>query len=172
MNRPAAAVNPGKANRRFIMLAIVLGLLGAILVYVAFSRTKSSGGVSENVTAVVVARQDIPARTKITGSMVEVRLLSTDVRSTLGYTDVNAVVNKISRFPISANEQVLANKVVDVSPAAAASSRSLAFVVPTGLRAMAVTAKPVSTAGGLVLPGDYIDILGVFNVDFFTSASD
>ncbi len=81
MNRPAAAVNPGKANRRFIMLAIVLGLLGAILVYVAFSRTKSSsGGLGENSAAVVVARQDIPARTKITAAMVEVRLLSSNVR--------------------------------------------------------------------------------------------
>jgi len=173
MNRPAAAITTGKANRRFIMLAVILGLLGAILVYVAFSRTKSTtGGVTENSVAVVVARQDIPARTKITASMVEVRLLSTDVRSNLGYTDVGAVVNKTTRFPISANEQILPNKVVDVSPAAAASSRSLAFVVPTGLRAMAVTVKPVSTAGGLVLPGDYIDILGVFSVDFFTSPSD
>jgi pilus assembly protein CpaB len=173
MNRPAAAVNTGKANRRFIMLAIVLGLLGAILVYVAFSRTKStSSGTTENSVAVVVARQDIPARTKISASMVEVRLLSTDVRSTLGYTDVAAVVNKTTRFPISANEQILPNKIVDVSPAAAASSRSLAFIVPNGLRAMAVTVKPVSTAGGLVLPGDYIDILGVFNVEFSTSPTD
>ncbi len=37
---------------------------------------------------------------------------------------------------------------------------------------MAVTVKPVSTAGGLVLPGDYIDILGVFNVEFSTSLTD
>src|SRR5690242_4542383 len=104
MNRPAAAMAPGKANRRFIMLAVVLGLLGAVLVYVAFARTKSSGSsVSGGESAaVVVARQDIPARTKITPSMVEVRLLSTDVRSTLGYTDVGQVVNKITRFPVAA----------------------------------------------------------------------
>jgi pilus assembly protein CpaB len=173
MNRPVAAVNPGKANRRFIMLAVVLGLLGAILVYIAFSRTKTTtGGVNENSVTVVVARQDIPARTKITASMVEVRLLSTDVRSALGYTDVTGVVNRITRFPIAANEQILSNKIVDVSPAAAASSRSLAFIVPTGQRAMAVTVKPVSTAGGLVLPGDYIDIIGVFDVDFRSSLTD
>ena len=37
---------------------------------------------------------------------------------------------------------------------------------------MAVNVRPVSTAGGLVLPGDYIDILGVFGVEFSTSPTD
>ena len=37
---------------------------------------------------------------------------------------------------------------------------------------MAVTVKPVSTAGGLVLPGDYIDIIGVFDVEFRSSLTD
>src|SRR5439155_21285842 len=115
---------------------------------------------------------DNPSRTKIAASMVEVRLLSTDVRSTLGYTDVSAVVNKTTRFPISANEQILPNKIVDVSPAAAASSRSLAFIVPSGLRAMAVNVRRVITAGGLVFPGGYIDSLGVFAFVFSPCPTD
>jgi hypothetical protein len=30
-------MNAGQTNRRFILLAVVLGLIGAILVYVAFA---------------------------------------------------------------------------------------------------------------------------------------
>src|SRR5262245_1209305 len=151
MQRAAAPMNPGKANRRFVMLAIVLGLLGAVLVYIAFSRTKSTSEGAPGVP-VVVAKADIPARTKITGAMVEVRLQPADTRSILSFADVNSVINKIARFPISANEQVLSNKVVDFSAPIVAGSRSLSFVVPQGMRAMAINVKPVTAAGGLVLP--------------------
>lgn len=178
MSRPAAAVNPGKTNRRFVMLAIVLGLLGAIIVYVSFSRSSSSGGPSGNNVPVVVANQDIPARTKITDSMVEVRLIPSDNRSALGYTDVAAVVGQVTRFPITQNEQVLSSKVVLLSPAAgsnagaATASRSLSFVVPQGMRGLAVTTKPVTGAGGLVIPGDFVDILVVYSPEFPTSQTD
>lgn len=166
MSRPAAAMNPGQTNRRFILLAIVLGLLGAILVYVAFSREKTSptGGVSD--TPVVVAKQDIPARTKITESMVEIRLVAADNRSTLTYSDVAAVAGLITRFPIAANEQVLSNKVIPLTSTGASTQRSLSFVVPPGMRGIAVTVKEVTTAGGLLLPGDYVDILVVYDIDF------
>ena len=105
MSRPAAAMNPASANRKFIILAVVLGLLGAILVYVAAHRGGSSSG-SFNGVPVVVASQDIPARTKLAAGMLEVRLLPSDNRSALSYSDMSTVVNKITRFPINANEQV------------------------------------------------------------------
>ncbi|MPZ50181.1 MAG: hypothetical protein GEU75_12940 [Dehalococcoidia bacterium] len=78
MSRTAAAITPGRANRRFIFLAIALGLLGAILVYVAFSRDSSGGGGPGAIgdSPVVVAKTDIPARTKITSAMVEVRFVT------------------------------------------------------------------------------------------------
>jgi pilus assembly protein CpaB len=42
---------------------------------------------------------------------------------------------------------------------------ALAFVIPQGMRAISIKADQVLSAGGLVLPGDYVDILGVFNVE-------
>jgi pilus assembly protein CpaB len=172
MSRPAAALNPPKTNRRFVMLAIVLGLLGAILVYVAFSRSGSGGGISTNNVPVVVAIQDIPARTKVTDSMVEVRLIPSDNRSALGYTDVSAVVGQLTRFPIAQNEQILSSKVVAFAAASATAPRSLSFVVPQGMRGIAVTTKPVTSAGGLVIPGDFVDVLVVYSVEFQTNPLD
>src|SRR3954463_1272879 len=167
MNRNiAAAANPG--NRRLIMAAVALGLLGALLVYMASSSkggsSPSSAPAGEGVP-VVVAKADIPARTKITAPMVEVRLVPADASSALGFKDASQVIGQVTRFPIAVNEQVLTNKIVSLA-GTAASGRSLSYVVPPGKRAVAVTASDVQNAGGLLLPGDYVDIMVIYDVEF------
>ncbi|HLF76162.1 MAG TPA: Flp pilus assembly protein CpaB [Dehalococcoidia bacterium] len=168
MSTRTVALTPGRANKRFIMLAVVLGLVGAILVYAAFSRDSSSGGASSSAadTPVVVAKAEIPARTKITQAMVEVKLVPLDTRSALAFEDASLVVGKVTRFPIAVNEQVLSNKIVGLTPGAAAQSRSLSYTIPQGKRGFAIGISEVSSAGGLVLPGDYVDVLIIYNVDF------
>src|SRR5690606_34667119 len=68
-----------------------------------------------------------------------------------------------TRCPLTAGEQVLRAKVVNVNRAP---GRSLSFVIPEGKRAFAISASDVQNAGGLVLPGDYVDILVLHDVDF------
>lgn len=169
MSRSLTALTAGSSNRRFILLALALGLVGAILVYVAASRGPSSSGGGVADTAVVVAKTDIPARTKITQSMVEVRLVPAESASQFAFTDVANVVDQVTRFPIAANEQILTTKVVSLTGSSSATSRSLSFVVPRGKRAIAINITPVQGAGGLVLPGDYVDVLVVYDVDFRTA---
>src|SRR5439155_23088698 len=41
--------------------------------------------------------------------------------------------------------------------------KKFADLVPSGKRAMSVTFTELSTAGGLVAPGDHVDVIGVFN---------
>jgi pilus assembly protein CpaB len=149
------------------MLALVLGLLGAILVYVTFSRNSGSddGGGGGGGSPAVVAKENIPARTRITASMLEVRLIPDDARSELGYSDIAQVVGQAARFPISANEQVLSSKVV---PLETGSGRSLSFVVPQGKRGFAIGVSQIAGAGGLVLPGDYVDVLVIYDLEFET----
>jgi pilus assembly protein CpaB len=168
MSRPASALNPGQTNKKFVYLALGLGFLGAILVYAAFSRSggssSSSGG---DRVPVVVAKTDIEARTNITASMVEVKLLPSSDASALVYSDASDVVGKTTRFPIAANEQILSGKIVDLTGASpAGASKSLAFVVPAGKRAISITVKEVSAAGGLILPGDFVDVICVYDVYF------
>jgi pilus assembly protein CpaB len=168
MNRNAVASMAGGGNRKLIIAAVALGLIGALLVYMSASKkstsTSSSSATAAGVPA-VVAKADIPARTKITATMVEVRLVPEDARSTLGYTDTTQVVGQVTRFPITANEQVLSNKVVSLA-GTVGGSKSLSYVIPQGKRAMSFNASTVQQAGGLILPGDYIDIVALYDVDF------
>lgn len=167
MSRIAATGGAANNSRRFVFLAVALGLLGAILVYAAFSRGSSDGG-SAGDTPVVVARTEIPARTKVTQSMVEVKLVNSDSRSELAYAEVSEVVGQVTRFPIAANEQVLSSKVI-AQALSSDSAGSLSYVIPPGKRAMAINISEVQNAGGLVLPGDYVDVLLVSDVEFGTS---
>jgi len=169
MSRNAAALNPGRGNRRFVLLALVLGLMGAGLVYVATSRNSTSepsgsGGAAD--TAVLVAKADIAARTTITADMVEVRLVSQDARSVLAYGSPQEVVGLVTRFPISANEQVLSSKVVDLSTGASVTDRSLSYIIPEGKRAFAINASEIQNVGGLLLPGDYVDVVVLYDIEF------
>ncbi len=174
MSRNAAALNSGRGNRRFIFLALVLGLMGAGFVYVATSRNSTTpalvAGLSD--TAVLVARVDIGARTSITSDMVEVRLVAEDARSVLAYASPEQVIGKVTRFPIAANEQVLSSKVVDLSGGSLATARSLSFIVPEGKRAFAISASEIQNVGGLLLPGDYVDVIVIYDVEFTNLAGE
>lgn len=173
MSRTAATAAPGAKNRTFTVLAVVLGLVGMIFVYVALSRSGGgSGGSGGPDMAVVVAKTDIAARVKITPDMLEVRLVPQDARSDLGYTDVNAVVGQVTRFPIAQNEQVLSTKVVPLTGASVAANRSLSYVVPDGKRGFAIATSAVQNTGGLLLPGDYVDVLVLYGVEFQTKPGD
>ena len=172
MSRPAAALNAGQTNRRFIIMAVVLGLIGAVLVYVAFSRGSSTDGGGGNLVPVVFAKSDIAARTKISASMVEVKLVDPDEASSLAYDDVSQAINQVTRFPIAANEQILSTKVVPLEGTTSSVSKSLSYVVPQGHRAIAIEVEEVAFAGGLLLPGDYVDILVVYDISFQSSPTD
>jgi len=169
MSRNAAALNPGRGNRRFVLLALVLGLMGAGLVYVATSRNSTSDPATPSGAAdtpVLVAKADIPARTAITADMVEVRFVSDDARSVLAYGTQEEVVGLVTRFPIAANEQVLSSKVVDLSTGGSVTNRSLSYIIPEGRRAFAINASEIQNVGGLLLPGDYVDVVVLYDIEF------
>jgi pilus assembly protein CpaB len=164
-------MNPGASNRRFVMLAVTLGLIGAVLVYVLFSRDPgSSVGGTATTSPVVVAKVDIPARTLVQPSMIEVVLVPDDVRNLASYTDMTLVTGKVTRFPIAAREQVISSKIVNSGPSA--TSRSLSYVIPQGKRGFAINTSDVQNAGGLVIPGDYVDVIAVYDVEFTTLAGE
>lgn len=162
----ATAAPASGTNRRFIMLALVLGILGAILLYTAVSRDSGSGPSAGGgqIVPVVVARTEIPARTRITASMVEVRMVPEGARSFMAYTRAEEVIGQVTRFPVAANEHLLPSKLVALD--GTATGRALTYVVPPGKRAFAIRVSEVQTAGGLILPGDYVDVIVIYDMEF------
>lgn len=160
--RVAGGAAAGRLNRRFLLVAILLAGLSAALVYAKISAGGGGSGSGKAVagdTAVVVARVPIKQRTLITGSMIEVKNVPANAVAAGALTNVEDVVNKVTKFPIEVNQQIVTTAVVDTSKPTAGDA--LAPVVPDGKRAFSISASQVLTAGGLLLPGDYVDVVWV-----------
>jgi pilus assembly protein CpaB len=164
MARPLTGSATGRANRRYLALALILALLSAVLVYTAISHAGGEDGTTPvSVTTVVVAKESIPARTEILSSMVELRQVPINARGDLALGSIEEVVGKVTRYPLAINEQVLSSKIVSAdSPT---EGEALSFIIPEGMRAISISTNQVLSAGGLILPGDYVDILGVFDLE-------
>jgi pilus assembly protein CpaB len=159
----------GKGNKGVLVLALLLGLLSAVLVFVYLGR---SGGGDEEAAApsgdtksVVVASQDIAAGTRITEDMVRVKNMSSDAVVPQALTTTKTVVGSVARFPITTDEQILENRLAAGGMAVADGDKlPVTYIVPEGMRAVAVNTKQVINAGGLVLPGNRVDLIFVAQV--------
>lgn len=159
----AAASNTSR-NRGILLLAAVFGILSAVLMF-AFLTTR--GGNEEDIESaltadtasetVVVLTRNVAAGEKITADMVTTKSVPVSALLEGRVTDVNSVVGKVATAPLFAGEQVISQKVT-----AFEGENTLAYKVPEGRRALSLMVPHEAwNAGGLVQPGDRVDVLGV-----------
>ncbi len=155
MARSMTNVAAGRVNRRFLLVALLLGILSAGFIYVRLSQ---SGGEEPSAAeiAVVVAKADIRQNTQITAAMVELTQFPSSGVPVGALSSTSAAVGKYAGSEIKAKETVLASKIVS---AEAPPDGSLAYAVQSGRRGVAITVDRVTAAGGLILPGDQVDIM-------------
>jgi pilus assembly protein CpaB len=162
MARSVAGAAPGRTNKRFLIIAVLFAALSGALMFAWMSSqggSDSGGGTSAvGSQEAVVAKTEIKQRTEITADMLEIKSIPANLIVGGHFTTIDEVVGKVTKLPIRANEQVVANSVVDTDAPVA---DALAQVVPNGRRGYSVKAFPQNTAGGLILPGDYVDIVWV-----------
>ncbi len=155
-----------KSNRSILLLALAFGVISAVLVGVILSSRGGSGG-EESVAAgsvpvsvpVVVAARDIPARSTITEDMLAVKQLPPDTLQGV-FANTTPLVGAITLQPIVAGEPILPIKVAEPGR-----EQGLAFVIPEGMRAISITATEVVGSGGLIVPGDFVDVIATFSAD-------
>ncbi|MEX1193705.1 MAG: Flp pilus assembly protein CpaB [Dehalococcoidia bacterium] len=157
------------SNRTLLLLALIAGLVAAVLVFVAVNNgsdddtaTSAPGSVG---VAVVVANQDIAVGTEITADMVKVIDVPAGLFVKNAITESSLAIGQTARFPISQGEQI-----VRASFGVQADEDGLAYVIPRGKRAMALSVEEVTAVGGLLLPGDRVDVIAVFDSDTGTTA--
>jgi len=160
MARTVAGAAPSRTNRRFLIIAVLLAAVSAVLVYakIAADDTTSGRGAATSDTAqVVVAKAEIPANSVITTDMLEIRNVGVNGIATDALSDPASAVGRVTKYPIAANAQVSLGAIVDTAKPAEA----LSELIPAGKRAISITASQIGNAGGLVLPGDYVDLVWI-----------
>ncbi|MDD4334525.1 MAG: Flp pilus assembly protein CpaB [Desulfotomaculaceae bacterium] len=147
-------------NKIILILAIVIGLIAAAGIYLFLDHTKKTYADSGDFIKVVVARQQIPAKTQISAQMIELKDVPAKYVHERAAVDAREAVGKITRSEILPGEQVLRDRLVKDKE----SGDGLALQIPPGKRAMTVAVNEVSGLAGLVRPGDRVDVLGTFDL--------
>ncbi|MEX0786110.1 MAG: Flp pilus assembly protein CpaB [Dehalococcoidia bacterium] len=155
---------PEQRSRLLIAVALVFAAIAAVLVFVALQNRDDSAGASGSAavagtTSVVVAANDLPANTLLDTSMLELRALPPDAVLEGAFADSAALAGMATRFPVSAGEQITPIK---VGLNQIENRDDVSQVLPQGMRAFAVKVAEVTGAGGLLLPGNFVDVIAVF----------
>lgn len=119
---------------------------------------------SQNGTSVVVARNGIPARTKIQAGDLMLKVINPTPPES--FTDINAVAGKGARVDIPAGEAVTANLIATSSDLL--SSTDITYLpIPSGYVAVTIPTNEQLGVGGYVQVGDRIAVLASINTASF-----
>jgi pilus assembly protein CpaB len=160
-------------ERKWIVIVAVLGALAIFLTYFylqlngLYVQQKQVPSQSEK-TQVLIATQDIPQGTAIAEEMVGFKTVPADFVEPGALKSLEAAVGKISAVVIMSGEQILATKLVPPSPpkpvpAKPQIDRTLAGKMPAGTRAFTLDLDAAACVGGMVKPGDHIDVVASFS---------
>src|SRR5216684_4429464 len=147
-------------------LYIVIGAVLAVLAFAAAAGLASLSLFQQNNTGtrVVVARNDIGARTKIQSSDLQLSTINPAPKE--AFTNVSEVAGKGARVDIPAGSPVTANL---IAPAGDLLSTSdVAFLpIPSGFVAVTVPTGELVGVGGYPQVGDRITVLATVNTSIF-----
>jgi pilus assembly protein CpaB len=138
------------------LVATLAGVLAVILMYIYISSRESELLQLSELKDVVLTRRDIPANTVIDETMVERVQLPSRYMQPSGATMLDQVVGRVTTVPVLTGSQLVTTQLDDPGLTA------LAYEVPRGRRAVTVAVSDVTGVGGLVRPGNFVDVFGTF----------
>jgi pilus assembly protein CpaB len=136
----------------FLILAIVLGLAAAAVVFLYLNQQSAANVTSRQTRPVVVAATDQPFGTKLERNMLKVVNYPKDSVPTNAYSSLDSVVGQTTKIFLASKEPVLASKLSTIGG-------GLSMMVRPNMRASSVTVNLVSSVSGFVVPGDKVDVL-------------
>lgn len=140
-----------RSRKQVALLSLAFGLAAAGLTAYYTMRVTEAAQPTERL---VVAKANIPSRTKVTEEMVTIKSLPAGARLPEASASTATFIGKTTRQPIFAGEQVLASRFFNDR-----AESGLAFVIPPGHRAMAVGITEESGVGGHIAAGDKVDLI-------------
>ncbi|CQR72791.1 Flp pilus assembly protein CpaB [Sporomusa ovata] len=143
------------SNKGLLVIAVVLSMLTTGLVYSYLKKT--SGNLPTDTAAVVVAKMDIGAKTRITPEMVQVTKVPSAYLQPGVVQESKEVIGMLSREPIIAGEQITARRLLGEGKAA-----GFTGLIPVDKRAITIGVNEVTGVAGFVKAGDYVDVVVTF----------
>ncbi len=158
------AVSGSSRNRGVLLVAALCAILSGGLMF-AFLNSRggdgkdledalSSAGGAETV---VIVTRNVAVGEKITSDMLTTSPIPPTALLENRYTSTEDLIGRVTTAPIFKGEQVTDFKVTTFL-----GQNSLAYKVPTGMRAISVMVPHEAWAtAGLIQPGDRVDVMGI-----------
>jgi pilus assembly protein CpaB len=159
MARTLTTPGPDRTNRFIFYGAVGLALLAAILVFAAlanFGGDETTASIGDTVD-VVVASQDIDAGDEINADMVELASLPVNALVDEAFTDEALVVGTRAQVRVARGDQLAPSKVVGAGD----DGEGVGYIIPGGMVAQSVQVSEETSVGGLILPGDHVNVIVV-----------
>jgi len=153
-----------RGNRGLLIIALLAGLIAAVLVFAALAQSDEGGSATPSVAGptvkTVVATQDIDAGTRISADMVKVADVPEEFLVTGAFSETNLVVGETTRVAIATGEAITPTKVGSL-----VEGEGLGSVLASGQRGIALRVEEGTAVGGNLLPGDRVDVIAIFEVE-------
>ncbi len=147
-------------NTKALFIAIGAAVLGLVFLVMYKKRfeNEASGGTP---IPVLVAVQDIPLGTALTENMLGQRYIPQAYLEDrfIRYSDLRRIIGVRVSMGLKANQTVMWTDLATASDA----RRDLSSLVSNGMRAITVRADITNSFGGLLRPGDRVDVLGTLS---------
>lgn len=146
-------------NKKPLIVAMVMGLIAVALVFSYIKKVEKSNTAQQiEYGKVVVAKEQIPVRTKIKESMLDEQVVPVDAIHPDAVREMDEVLGKVTKQVIFQGEQILNAKFEDTE-----NLNDLAFIIREGNRGVTIGVTDVKGLGGNVKPGDHVDVIGTFD---------
>jgi len=158
-----------------LIIGIVLALVAAYLIKVYTDQQrqliiedarKKIDRIQSEQVPVLVAAKDISKGAVIDKESVGVAIAPIQHVQPQAATSLDRVAGMIAVVDMSKGEQITLNKLMSTKEVAG--TGSLAMTTPIGKRAITISVDNISAVGGMILPGDYIDVAAMMNVPVTT----
>jgi Flp pilus assembly protein CpaB len=138
-----------KFNKKILIVALFMAIITTYGAYRYISSFKNS----IKYKYVLMAKTDIPARTKIEESMVALKKTAEEYVLKNAMTDMNAVVGKYSSDKIMAGEQLLPERIIEEQKS------GFSYQIPNDKRAVTIAVDGETGVAGLIKTGDTVDVI-------------
>lgn len=161
-------------NLRVLLLALLIATAAAVVVYqLVVSRLTPPPAVvevtPESGEPVVIGARALAAGTTLTASDIRIVYINPTARGERALTESSQAIGRVTLLDIPEGDQILAGSIGDTAPLAPANT--FAREVPIGMRAVTISIEETVGVGGLVQPGDRVDVIAGLSLDRPLSAA-
>ncbi|MTI70605.1 MAG: Flp pilus assembly protein CpaB [Firmicutes bacterium] len=140
-----------KFNKKILLVAIILSVITAYLSLSYIKGIKNANKKEEYIN-IVVAKQDILPRYKITAEMLEEIKVLKESHIVNSIQDESKIIGKYSKGKILKGEVIPKDRLIEEK------DKDLSLRIPKGKRAISVAIDEISGVADLIKPGDFVDV--------------